>query len=54
MTKEKEAKEAPETRTFDTRVVERNVKRGVISRKDYDKHLKNLPDAKDKVRPPEG
>ena len=29
---------------FDTRVVDRLIKRGVITEKDYQKHLKSLPD----------
>jgi hypothetical protein len=51
MSKDKEAKEPTETRIYDRRTVERNIKRGVISRKDYEKHVKSLPDAADKVRP---
>jgi len=38
---------------FDRRVVERNIKKGVITRKDYDRHLKSLPDAKANVIPPD-
>jgi hypothetical protein len=52
MTKDKEGKEPGEPRTFDSRIVERNVKRGLISRKDYEKFLKGLPDAKEKIKPP--
>jgi hypothetical protein len=33
----------------DIRLVERNIKKGVISRKDYEKYLKALPDQQDKV-----
>lgn len=36
---------------FDTRTVERNIRKGLITRKDYEKHLKGLPDAADKVLP---
>ena len=43
--KEKEA----ETRLYDVRNVERNIKRGIITRKDHEKWLKSLPDSKDKV-----
>ncbi len=50
MSKDKDTKVEPEARLFDARVVERNIKRGVITRKDYEKHLKALPDVKDKVR----
>ena len=35
---------------FDRRIVERNVKRGLITRKDYEKFLKSLPDCSEKVR----
>jgi hypothetical protein len=31
-------------RLFDRRVVERNIKKGLITRKDYEKHLKSLSD----------
>jgi hypothetical protein len=34
-------------KNFDTRVVERNIKKGVVSQKDYDVLLKQLPDEKD-------
>ena len=46
----KETKDQPDSRLFDLRNVERNIKRGLITRKDYDKHLKALNDAKDKIR----
>ena len=29
---------------FDRRIVERNIKKGLITRKDYEKHLKSLAD----------
>jgi len=32
------------SRLFDRRTVERNIKKGLISRKDYEKHLKSLDD----------
>jgi hypothetical protein len=51
MTKDKDTKDHGEPRAFDTRIVERNMKRGLISRKDYEKFLKSLPDVKDKVKP---
>jgi len=38
---------------FDRRIVERNIKRGLITRKDYEKFLKSLPDVADKIMPPE-
>jgi len=50
-TKDKDSHEGPKTN--DIRILERNLKRGLISRKDYDKFLKSLPDSKDKVRPTE-
>ena len=41
---------APDPILFDRRIVERNIKRGIITRKDYDKFLKSLADSADKVR----
>ena len=38
---------------FDRRIVERNIKRGLITRKDYEKYLKSLSDAAEKVRVPD-
>ena len=32
------------TRLFDKRTVERNIKKGLIARKDYEKHIKSLDD----------
>jgi len=40
-------------RAFDVRTIERNIKKGNITRKDYEKHLKSLPDTTEKVAPPE-
>ncbi len=48
MTRDEDVKDV---RLFDTRTVERNIKRGTITRKDYEKHLKSLADASDKVLP---
>jgi hypothetical protein len=45
--------EAKPPRQFDVRTVERNIKKGHFTRKDYDKHLKSLPDVTEKVAPPE-
>jgi hypothetical protein len=53
MTKEKDAKEPHDAHRFDIRVLERNLKRGLISRKEYEKYIKSLADAKDKIKPPE-
>jgi len=35
-------------RLYDRRTVERNIKKGLITRKDYEKHLKSLDDVGDK------
>jgi hypothetical protein len=32
------------TRLFDKRTVERSIKKGLVTRKDFDKHLKSLDD----------
>ncbi len=45
------SKDGIDPRLFDLRNVERNIKRGLITRKDYDKYLKSLGDAKDKIAP---
>ncbi len=50
MTREEDVKEV---RLFDLRTVERNIKRGLITRKDYERFLKSLPDASDNTLPPE-
>jgi hypothetical protein len=42
MSREEDVKDV---RLFDLRTVERNIKRGLITRKDYERHLKSLPDA---------
>jgi hypothetical protein len=36
------------TRLYDRRTVERSIKKGLITRKDYEKHLKSLDDVADK------
>ncbi len=38
-------------RFWDVRTIERRIRRGLIPRKDYDKHLKSLPDIADKAAP---
>jgi hypothetical protein len=49
MSRDAEAKVDPKTaRLFDKRTVERNIKRGLVSRKDYEKYLKSLDDIADK------
>jgi hypothetical protein len=45
--------EAKNDRLFDSRTVERNIRKGLITRKDYEKHLKGLADVTDKIAPPE-
>jgi hypothetical protein len=45
--------EAPTPALFDRRIVERNIKRGLTTRKDYDKYLKSLADAAGKVKAPD-
>jgi hypothetical protein len=36
------------SRLFDRRTVDRNIKKGLITRKDYEKHLKSLEDVGDR------
>lgn len=36
------------SRLFDRRTVDRNIKKGLVSRKDYEKHLKALDDVAEK------
>ena len=50
MTRDEEVKNP---RLFDSRTIERNIRKGLITRKDYEKHLKGLPDVTDKIAPPE-
>jgi hypothetical protein len=50
MSREEEVKDP---RLFDQRVVERNIKRGLVTRKEYERYLKSLPDAAEKVAPAE-
>lgn len=45
--------DAKAQRLFDVRTIERNIKKGLITRKDYEKHLKALNDATEKVAPHE-
>lgn len=44
---------APKQITFDVRTVERNIKKGHTTRKEYEKYLKALPDVSANVAPPE-
>jgi hypothetical protein len=50
MSREEEVKDP---RLFDPRVVERNIKRGLVTRKEYERFLKSLPDAAEKIAPGE-
>jgi hypothetical protein len=43
-----------ESKKFDKRNIERNIKDGVISQKDYEIFLSKLPDISDKLFNPEG
>ncbi len=45
--------EVKDVRLFDTRTVERNIKRGLITRKEYERFLKSLADVAEKVAPAE-
>jgi len=38
-----------ESKKFDKRNIERNIKNGAITLKDYEIHLSRLPDASDKI-----
>ena len=40
-----------EMHLLDIRIVERNLEKGLLSRKDYAKYLKDLPDVGDKAEP---
>lgn len=41
-------KDSSDSRMFDVRLVERNIRRGLLTRKEVDKFHKTLPDVKDK------
>ena len=41
--------DAKNPRLFDVRTVERNIKKGLVTRKDYEKYLKSLGDAAEKA-----
>jgi len=45
--------DAKAQRLFDVRTIERSIKKGLVTRKEYEKHLKGLPDGAEKVAPPE-
>ena len=41
----------PSDRLYDIRVLERNIRKGLIARKDVEKYLKSLPDRADNTAP---
>jgi hypothetical protein len=43
------SKEDP--RFWDVRTIDRRIRRGLVGRKDYEKHVKGLPDVADKAQP---
>jgi hypothetical protein len=45
--------EVKNPRLFDVRTIDRNIRKGMTTRKDYDKYLKSLPDVAEKAAPPE-
>ena len=38
-------------RFWDVRTIDRRIRRGQVNRRDYDKHVKSLPDVADKAAP---
>jgi hypothetical protein len=49
MSRDADAKTDPKlTRLYDKRTVDRNIKKGLVTRKDYEKYLKSLDDVTDK------
>ena len=40
-----------DSRFWDVRTIERRIRRGQVTRKDYDKFVKSLPDVADKAVP---
>ena len=36
---------------YDVRIVDRNIRDGVVAKKDYDKYIKDLPDVEEKGEP---
>ncbi len=42
-----------ENKTFDKRNIERNIRSGIITKKDYDIYLSKLPDIREKLFDPE-
>jgi hypothetical protein len=48
MTRDEEAKIV---RLYDSRTIERTIRKGLVTRKDYEKYLKALPDVAEKAAP---
>jgi len=48
MSREEEAKNV---RLYDVRTIERTIRKGLVTRKDYEKYLKALPDVAEKAAP---
>ena len=44
----RDAEAAKNDRLFDKRTIERNIKKGLVTRKDYEKHLKTMEDVASK------
>ena len=42
-----------ENKKFDKRTIERNIKNGIITQKDYESYLSKLPDVSDRLFNPE-
>ncbi len=42
-----------ENKTIDKRVVHRYVRKGIVDEKEYEKHIKNLPDLAEQAAPVE-
>ena len=36
---------------YDVRIIDRNIREGAVSKKDYDKYIKSLPDVEEKGEP---
>jgi hypothetical protein len=45
--------EPKDPRLFDRRIVERNIRKGLVTRKEYDAFLKTLGDSTEKMAPPQ-
>ncbi len=50
MSREEDVKDV---RLFDSRTIERNIRSGLVTRKEYERFLKSLPDSAGKVAPPD-